>query len=94
MNTICPDPMKSDDIKPGYMVYKMRPLDKVALEECGTDPRGWSSANAYTQYRRTVLRLPTRDWTSRNLTKSLCIMSSDQCALLPLTQSLERTRSS
>ena len=40
MNTICPDPMKPDDVKPGYMEYKTRPLDKDALAKCGTDPEG------------------------------------------------------
>ena len=40
MNTICPDPMKPDDVKPGYMVYKTRPLDKEALARCGTNPEG------------------------------------------------------
>ena len=40
MNTICPDPMKPDDLKPGYMVHKTRPLDKDALAKCGTDPEG------------------------------------------------------
>ena len=37
MNTICPDPMKPDDVKPVYMEYKMKPLDMDALAKCGTD---------------------------------------------------------
>ena len=40
MNTICPDPMKANGPKPAYMVYTLRPLDKVALAACGTDPEG------------------------------------------------------
>lgn len=34
MNTICPDPLKPDNVRPSYMIYTSRPLDKE------TDPEG------------------------------------------------------
>ena len=40
MNSICPDPTKTNGPAPAYMIYKSRALDKVALAACTTDPEG------------------------------------------------------
>ena len=40
MNTICPDPMKANGPAPGYTICTSRPLDKMALAACTSDPEG------------------------------------------------------